>query len=166
MKTKTTADFLNELKAKHGLKSNYAVAKFLDQTDTAIARWAHGKNTFSDETALKIAELLEYDPAYVMACMAAERSKDAKVKKAWEWTAQHLGGLAAALAILAIIPFTPDIMSTPSFLPEGAPVMGFAGFTEAAGIYIMRISDAATGPLLTILSILLFAALPRHQRRQ
>lgn len=107
MKTKTTADFLNELKAKHGLKSNYALAKFLDQTDTAVARWAHGKGTFSDETALKISELLNYDPAYVMACMAAERSKDAKVKKTWEWTAQHLGGLAAALAFFAILPFIP-----------------------------------------------------------
>lgn len=104
MKTKTTADFLNELKVKHGLKSNYAVAKFLDQTDTAIARWAHGKGTFSDETAMKIAELLEYDPAYVMACMAAERSKDANVKKTWEWTAHHLGGLAAALAVVAFLP--------------------------------------------------------------
>lgn len=165
MKTKTTADFLNDLKSKYGLKSNYAVAKFLDQTDTAIARWAHGKGTFSDETAMKIAELLEYDPAYVMACMAAERSKDAKVKKTWEWTANHLGGLAAALAVLAIIPFAPDIMSSLPFGSEGAPVIGFAGFTESAAIYIMRISDASTWPLFAILAVLLFAALPRRRRR-
>ncbi len=34
---KTTADFIEALKAKYGLKSNYAVAKFLIQTDTAFA---------------------------------------------------------------------------------------------------------------------------------
>lgn len=49
---KNTADFLNEIKIKFDLKSNYALAKLMGQTDTAIARWTHGKNTLSDESAL------------------------------------------------------------------------------------------------------------------
>lgn len=102
---KTTVDFLNDVKAKYGLTSNYALARKLNQTDTAIARWMHGKNTLGDESAVKVAELLEIEPAFVMACAAAERSKSAKVKKAWEWTAHHLGGLAAALALVAVLPF-------------------------------------------------------------
>lgn len=106
---KTTVDFLNDVKAKYGITSNYALAKLMGQTDTAVARWMHGKNTLSDETAVKVAELLEIEPAFIMACIAAERSKNPQVKKAWTWTANHLGGLAAALALVAVLPFIPGM---------------------------------------------------------
>ena len=102
---KTTADFIEALKAKYGLKSNYAVAKFLNQTDTAIARWSNGKTTFSDETAMHVAYLLDLDPAYVVASVHAERAKHANEKKLWERIATSVAGVAAALAVVAILPF-------------------------------------------------------------
>lgn len=102
---KTTADFIEALKAKHSLKSNYAVAKFLGQTDTAVARWSHGKGSFSDETAMQFADLLEIDPAYVVACMHAERAKREEEKKLWERIATLSSGVAAVLAVVAVLPF-------------------------------------------------------------
>lgn len=104
MKLKTTSQFIEDLKAKHGLKSNYAVAKFLGQTDTAVARWAHGKGSFSDETAMQFADLLEIDPAYVVACMHAERAKEVKERKLWERIANLSIGVTAALLVVWMLP--------------------------------------------------------------
>jgi hypothetical protein len=102
----TTKDFIALLKTKHGLKSNYAVAKLLNQTDTAVARWAHGKNSFSDETAMQFADLLDLDPAYVVACMHAERAKLDAEKKLWERIATMSLGVAASLLVAFALPFT------------------------------------------------------------
>lgn len=162
---KTTLDFLEAVKTKHGFTSDYQLSKHLECTRGAISSYRTGRTHLDEEMACKIADDLGLEAGFVLSCIAAERSKNPKVKKAWAWTAHHLGGLAAALAVLAIIPFYPDIMSTPSFTPEGTTGMGFAGFTEAAGIYIMRISDPATWPLYASLAILLFAALPRRHRQ-
>jgi len=137
---KTTADFLNELQAHYGVDSDNALGLKLGMHRQQVNMYRKFKAAFDDEMCLRVAEILSTDPAYIMACMHHQRAKNPKVKAVWEWTAQHLGGIAAALAVLAIIPFTPDIMSAPSFMPEGANGLGFAGFTQGAGIYIMRIS--------------------------
>lgn len=139
MKAKTTVDFLNDVKAKYGITSNYALAKLMGQTDTAVARWMHGKNTLSDETAVKVAELLEIEPSFIMACIAAERSKDAKVKAAWKHTAEVLYGLAAVLAVLAVLPFGADIMSAPALLGDhgSLALIGFTLPSTSPTLYIM-----------------------------
>ncbi|MFA7399130.1 MAG: hypothetical protein WCZ98_01485 [Sideroxydans sp.] len=116
---KTTKDFIEMLKAKHGLKSNYAVAKLLNQTDTAVARWAHGKNSFSDETAMQFADLLELDPAYVVACMHAERAKLDAEKKLWERIATMSIGVTAAVLFAIALPYAASYeMEIPDFIPE------------------------------------------------
>lgn len=123
-----TADFIELLKKRYDLKSNYAVAKFLKQTDTAIARWAHGKGSFSDETAIQFADLLDLDPAYVMACIHAERAKDKAVKKTWERMAKRLAAVAAALACVAFLPW--DNLSGSALLADHAS-LALVGFTSA-----------------------------------
>jgi hypothetical protein len=45
--------------------------------------------------AIRVAELLELDPGYVLACMAAERAQRPVVREAWE-------RLAASLAVLVM----------------------------------------------------------------
>lgn len=113
---------------------------------------------------MKIAELLEYDPAYVMACMAAERSKDAKVKKTWEWTAHHLGGLAAALALVAILPTIN--LSDDDF---NIAFAGIAAPEAWAGTvyYVKSLADISCAYWFALLPLaaLAFRYFPRHTPR-
>lgn len=68
--------------------SDYAVAKKLGITPASLSNVRTGKNSFGDETALKVAELLDFDGAYVLACCAAERARrtgqKSSVVVAWE----------------------------------------------------------------------------------
>jgi plasmid maintenance system antidote protein VapI len=148
----TTIDFLNQLKAKFSLSSNYALAKKLGQTDTAIARWAHGKNTFSDETAIKVAELLELDPAYVVACIHAERAKHEGEKRLWERIATMAMGVTAFLAVIMIAPL---LFANPADI--GVYAVGFIG--NPSTLYIM--SNWQWLIFLPLFALLLLAA-PRH----
>lgn len=132
---KTTADFLDALRVKLDIQSDNALGKYLGIHRQTISHYRTLNGSFDDEMSIRVAEILAIEPAFVMACMHHQRAKNPQVKKAWAWTAQHLGGLAAALAVLAIIPFYPDITSAPSFLPDGATGLGFAGFIAQPGIY-------------------------------
>jgi len=121
----TTADFIEALKAKHGLKSNYAVAKFLNQTDTAVARWSKGHVTFSDEMAMHMAELLDLDPAYVVACVHAERASSAETKSLWERIAANMHYATAAVLVLAVVLAPTLQMDLSGFALAGVALSGF-----------------------------------------
>jgi len=102
---KTTVEFLDEVKAAHGLTSDYQLSKHLVCTRGAISSYRMGKSYLDEEMACKIANDLGLDSGYVLACIASERAKKPEVKAAWKHTADLLYGLAAALAILAVLPF-------------------------------------------------------------
>ena len=92
------------MKAKHGLPSDYALAQKLDLTRSSISKFRVGKDCLGEETACKVAELLNLEPGYVMACIASERAKKPEVKAAWKHTAEVLYGLAAVFTMVAILP--------------------------------------------------------------
>lgn len=83
----TSKKLLNELKKE--LKKNeqsytiYGIAKRLEVARPTIDRWAQGR-TMDDENAIKIAEFLNIDPAYVIACIHAERAKGSDSYATWE----------------------------------------------------------------------------------
>lgn len=131
---KTTADFLDALRVKLNLPSDGQLADYLGMHRQHISRYRTLGGTFDDETSIRIAEILEVKPAFVMACMHYQRAKNPKVRDAW----QYLGGLAAALAVVALLPFGMDIMPAPLFGSDGSMALAFAGFTNSSGIYIMR----------------------------
>lgn len=121
--SKTTIEFLNAIKKKYDITSNYGLARKLDQTDTDIARWMKGKNTLGDEAALKVAELLDLDPAYVLACAHAERAKNDPEKAVWQRMAdmvtEHRALAASIVMVLAVLPFADTLspMSDASSFP-------------------------------------------------
>jgi len=129
MKAKTTLEFIADLKQKTGLDSDYAIAKLLGITKNALSLYRNGKSYFGEDVAMKVAEILELEDGYVLACIAAERTKNERAKRAW----QHLGGFAAALAVLAVLPFVPGIGADNL---SGAALLGFTT-TEAGTLYIM-----------------------------
>jgi len=81
---KTTIEFLDELKLKRGGISDYAVAKLLGMTTQAISKYRTRRYFLGDETAIRVAELLEMDPSFVMACVHFERAKTQAERTAWQ----------------------------------------------------------------------------------
>lgn len=81
---KTTAQFLDAVKAKLNLPSDYALAPVLGITKQSVSKLRNGKDCFGDETAEKVAQLLGEQPAYVIACAHAERTKSDSQRRIWE----------------------------------------------------------------------------------
>lgn len=102
----TTNDFLDSVKEKHRLGSDYALAGCLGITRSMVSAYRTGKRMLGDGTAVRVAELLEVDPGYVLASIEAERTHNAAARKAWENLAELVKrhGVAAGLLLLAVIP--------------------------------------------------------------
>lgn len=92
----TTNELLNAVKAKLCLPSDYALAPKLGLTKQMISRYRLKKEYFGDEMCLKVASILEIDPAIVLASIHAERAKTEAEKSAWTALFERLGGVAAA----------------------------------------------------------------------
>src|SRR5579859_2253644 len=95
---KTAKDFLSDVKAAHGLTTDYQVAKFLGWRQQRIVIYNAG-GSFDHETAIQIARALGVRADYIMACMEAQRAKTPAVRKTWEKAAKALAGSAVALLV-------------------------------------------------------------------
>jgi transcriptional regulator with XRE-family HTH domain len=80
---KTTVQYLDALKARSGLPSDYAAAKALDLTRGAVSRYRLGTSTFDDITAVRVAEILGIEPLEVIAAANIERAKDDGTRAMW-----------------------------------------------------------------------------------
>ncbi len=96
---KTTVEFLDAVKAKNGGISDYALAKVLGVTQQTVSRYRTKKDYLGDAMAIRVAELLEIDSAFVLACSHAERAKGEAEKAAWVAMVEKLGGLAASVVL-------------------------------------------------------------------
>ena len=91
----TTKQLYERAKAASGCKTAYEFAKRHGVTRQLVSNWANSKNSFDDEHADLIANLLRLEPGYVMACAHAERSKSKKASSNWA----RLAALAMAAGI-------------------------------------------------------------------
>lgn len=98
MKT-TTLQLLDAVKRRHGIKSDYALAKVLGVSRQVMSSYRSG-TTLGDDMALKVADQLGVPRAAILAAMAAERSRSAEVRTAWHDAIKRLGGVAAAVMVL------------------------------------------------------------------
>lgn len=80
---KTTLEFLEAIRAKLGGISDYAIAKELGVTRAAVSKYRNGLSGFDDETAVKVARVLDIDPAAVVTAAHAERSKNPELRQIW-----------------------------------------------------------------------------------
>ncbi|WP_444632783.1 DUF3693 domain-containing protein [Cupriavidus oxalaticus] len=80
---KTTLEFLEAVRAKLGGASDYAIAKELNITRSAVSRYRNGLGGFDDETAVKVARVLDIDPAAVVTAAHAERTKNPELRQIW-----------------------------------------------------------------------------------
>lgn len=81
---RTTVEYLDEIKDRHGLPSDYAIAKKLGLTTQAISRYRHGQSYFDDDACIRVAEALDINPLEVIVSANRERAKNADVRARWE----------------------------------------------------------------------------------
>lgn len=132
---KTTADFIDELKLKLELPSDGMLAKKLGIHRQYMSQYRTGKTTFSDEKALLVADLLEIDPAYVIACVHAEREKNQTIKTIWERIATNAQAMAAVLVLLVV----PAVIMTGNSGEIFTLDTAAYGAGQPDNLYIMRI---------------------------
>lgn len=104
----TIGDFVNQLKKRYDISSDYGLAKILGLTRQTMSAHKSGRaKHFSQETAYRLAELLDVDPAYVMTCLEAERAKDDRVREAWQRVGKMMRVGAIALIVSFFVPSQP-----------------------------------------------------------
>ena len=97
---KTTTDYLDDVKGKLNLSSDYALAKALKTGTSRIYNYRAGRSSFDDLLAFRIAEILEIDPKEVIAVANLERSKRPQDKAAWREILERISGTAAVILIV------------------------------------------------------------------
>lgn len=103
----TTSDFLERLRTRLDAGSgcsDYKLAKVLQVSTGGMTNYLKHGRSMDDDVAVRLAELLELNPGYVVACCHAERSKSVKVSKVWQnIAAQYAACLLIALPFMSLI---------------------------------------------------------------
>lgn len=98
-----TVDFLDAVKARHRLASDYQLCKFLGWTTSRVSLYRTTPRELDDDACIQIAKALDMPAPYVMACIAAARAKSAESKHAWEKAAKLLKTGSAAVILAAAL---------------------------------------------------------------
>jgi hypothetical protein len=106
----TTNQILDTIAAKHDGATDYRLAKIFGTSSQTVAHWRKGRTSLSLDYAIKAAALLDWDAAYVVACVEHERAaKDARleatdeIRATWERIAQRFKPAAAILAAFMLL---------------------------------------------------------------
>lgn len=97
---KTTFELLEAARLTCTPPTYYRLSKRLGISRQAMTRYRLHGGTFDDPVAVGIAEILDLDPGYVLACMGAERAKHTpSVRRVWEKLAK---GLAQGVSLVLL----------------------------------------------------------------
>lgn len=140
--------YLDKLRDETG--SDYKAAQLLEISKVSVSQ-IRKRGSMSDETALKLAELLKEDQAEVLLAAAMARS-EGKVKTAWESIGKR-AGIAAMLA-LGLVVSMPMIKSI--------SIVENTHYAMVAMVFI----HMATGILIAALWIPLFTESRKWQKRK
>lgn len=146
---KTTADFLDAMRAKLDLPSDGKLADYLGMHRQHVSRYRVLGGSFDDEMSIRVADILDIDAAYVVACMHYQRTKVASEKKLWERIAETMAGVAAALVVVMFMPAVGQFDNTE--IMRASLIAATTAVQGADSLYIMRISAL---PLLLLVLVL------------
>ncbi|MFZ4756692.1 MAG: DUF3693 domain-containing protein [Burkholderiaceae bacterium] len=141
---KAPAEFLDLLRERLNLPSDYAVARLLGVTPQHVSRWRSGRGGFSDEQAARVAELLGIEAGYVLARLYEERSTSEAARVAWRDLAGKLAPVAASLALLLLAPY----------LIESAGLFDSSGIFQSGPLYIMSNALVIIGLALVSIGVI------------
>lgn len=97
-----TTQYLDAVKARLDIASDYGLAKALGVAKQTITHHRQHRAALGDELALRVAVILEIDPRLVLADVHAERAKDHGVRAVWRKMADAFASTAAALALVVV----------------------------------------------------------------
>ncbi|KWF19816.1 DUF3693 domain-containing protein [Burkholderia ubonensis] len=100
---KTTIQYLDALKKRLDLPSDYAAAQVLGVTRAAVSRYRNGLSVFDEATAVRAADLLGLDPLEVVSACKAESATDARMRRMWESAWGKATGATATAAIAVVM---------------------------------------------------------------
>ncbi|WP_423197158.1 HTH cro/C1-type domain-containing protein [Cupriavidus sp. H19C3] len=80
---KTTLEYVDAVKVRLDLPSDYAIAKALCVSRQAVSQYRQGKAAFDDLTAVRVAEILGLNPMEVIAAANRERAKSDDARRVW-----------------------------------------------------------------------------------
>lgn len=80
---KTTIQFLDAVKAKVGIESDYALAKRLGFPFSTMSNYRTGRRILDDDAALSVALALGIHPFEVIAAANVERAKTPEQRARW-----------------------------------------------------------------------------------
>jgi plasmid maintenance system antidote protein VapI len=136
---KTAAEYLDAIKAKHHLPSDYAAAKLIGTTRSAISLHRNGHTHFGPDVAIRVAALLQIDEEIVLLDAAFSQAQSDPERNAWQRVIKRLGGVAATVAVAATLTGAPAPAS--AFQPSQATLFimstcrrTFAALAKALGI--------------------------------
>lgn len=113
----TVDTLLDQVKTRHGIKSDYKLAQFLKVTQNTVANYRHGRSRPDDITLARLAELAGVpaeDIDLLAVQLQAERASTDQARELWSRIAARLQGGAIHSALLACLVALGFITSTPS----------------------------------------------------
>lgn len=94
-----SSDYIDAIKEQHSLRSDYAASKLIGISPNRLSNYRTNRSDFDSDIIPRIAELLNIDPAVIVADIAAARAKTPFERSAYE----RLASLARAAAITASV---------------------------------------------------------------
>lgn len=94
-----SSEYIDALKQRHSLRSDYAASKLIGISPNRLSNYRTDRSDFDADIIPRIAELLDMDPAVIVADIAAARAKTAFERSAYE----RLASLARAAAMAASV---------------------------------------------------------------
>ena len=85
-----TIEYLQAVKTRLGITSDYALAKALRVGHSTICSYRAGRSRIDDDVALTIAEILDLLPIQVIATANAERAKTPEQRARWTGVLEKL----------------------------------------------------------------------------
>ncbi|MFS2017469.1 helix-turn-helix domain-containing protein [Massilia sp. CT11-108] len=76
--------FLNQVKAKYGLKNDRQLAEHLGVTSGTISQYMNGKRVMDDEACLAVALQLDINPLEIIGAACIDRAEKTGQKSLWE----------------------------------------------------------------------------------
>lgn len=140
-----TAELLDRVAARHGLATDYQIAKRMGWTRQRVSMYRTGKRSLDDQGVIQVADSLGLPHALVAAWVAQERTDCPPMREAWGAVAQMLERAAKTLILGLVFSAGAGLPG-----PAAAAVGDGPGYTLCeARRRRLRWQFARTGPVST-----------------
>jgi predicted transcriptional regulator len=146
MAPKTTLQFLEAVKRRQGISSDYAAAKLLGVTRQQVSHYRSGKSGFSDVTAVRIAELLGVPEIHVIAARNYERANRTEEKALWMELARKAVGATIGLMLVGFLATGDHGFELIAAANAAIPTIDYTSFSIGAAVLALVAAFLALRP--------------------